>query len=111
MGGSAMKCYFDEEKDCPLSARGIYHIKDYCVACQLYEIRKVFDEFLKGFRKGLFEALGSEFFDDLKGKLIAEEAFAKEQWDKVVAGFNDLISACEVAEKFGCKGVCKGGGS
>ena len=44
------------------------------------------------------------------GELI-EEAFAKEQWDKVVAGFNDLISACEVAEKFGCKGVCKGGGS
>jgi len=66
-----MKCYFDEEKDCPLSARGIYHIKDYCVACQLYEIRKVVDDFLTGFREGLFQALGSEFFDDLKGKLIA----------------------------------------
>lgn len=48
-----------------------------------------------------------EAFVNLVISELIEEAFAKEQWDKVVAGFNDLISACEVAEKFGCKGVCK----
>lgn len=103
-----MKCYFDEKKECPLSKQGIYNVKDYCAACQLYQLRKEFEDFIKGFTEGFFETLKLTLPEDLKGKLVAViERVGMEDYSRFKKASDEFVNSVErrlKGEKKGGKG-------